>query len=216
MGITTNKINSLLEIDEFYYAPIKLFKIIFNKERREILFKKFLEEEKRIDFDWFAQCFEEEHADRKTKKQDFTPREVRKLLEQLVGNTNSTLDVCAGTGGIVIQKWYQDMMQVSPFEYYPSNYFYQCEELSDRALPFLLFNLCIRGMNAIVIHGDSLSREVSNIYFIQNDKNDFLRFSSLNVMPRSQEVENYFNVKSWKGEPIIHIESELDVLNNYI
>ncbi|WP_024622622.1 N-6 DNA methylase, partial [Metaclostridioides mangenotii] len=209
MGITTNKINSLLEIDEFYYAPIKLFEIIFDKEKREILFKKFLKEEKRIDFDWFAQCFEEEHADRKTKKQDFTPGQVTKLIEQLVGNTNSTLDVCAGTGGIVIQKWYQDMIHVSPFEYYPSNYFYQCEELSDRALPFLLFNLCIRGMNAIVIHGDSLSREVNNIYFIQNDKNDFLRFSSLNVMPRSQEVEHYFNVKSWKGEPIIHIESEL-------
>lgn len=216
MGITIDKINSLLVIDDFYYAPAKLSEIIFNKEEREKLFKQFLEIEKRIDYDWFAQCFEEEHSDRKKKKQDFTPKSVTKLISQLVGDTHTTLDICVGTGGIIIQKWYQDMIQVSPFEYYPCDYFYQCEELSDRALPFLLFNLCIRGMNAIVIHGDSLSRETSNIYFIQNDRNDFLRFSSLNVMPRSHDVEDYFNVKSWKGEPITHIESELSVLDNYI
>lgn len=81
-------------------------------------------------------------------------------------------------------------------------------KLGGRSIPFLLFNLMIRGMNATVLHGDSLGREVKQIYFVQNEKNDFMNFSSLNFMPHSKDAERMFNVAKWLEEPIEHLESK--------
>lgn len=210
--LTSEQINQLLNVDEEYKAPEKLMNILFDKEKREKLFCEFLEYEKNVGYDWFHIYFQDEYADRKKKKQDFTPNTVSKLLSTLVGNgPGMNSDIAAGTGGLTIQKWYLDQRSVSPFEYYPRNYFYQCEELSDRALPFLLFNLMIRGMNASVIHGDSLTREAKQVYFIQNDKDDHMSFSSLNVMPHSKDVEKYFDIRKWLEEPVKHIESPLNL-----
>mgnify|MGYP007063209890 FL=1 len=85
------------------------------------------------------------------------------------------------------------------------------EEKSERALPFLLFNLSIRGINAIVIHGDSLSREVNNVYYLLNDKNDFLAFSTVNVMPQNRTTMKEFNVSRYIDEPIDHIEADINI-----
>ena len=43
--------------------------------------------------------------------------------------------------------------------------------------------MMIRGMNGIVIHGNSLTRECKNAYFICNTKNDNLQFSEISVIP---------------------------------
>ncbi|HAK1366479.1 TPA: SAM-dependent DNA methyltransferase, partial [Listeria monocytogenes] len=86
----------------------------------------------------------------------------------------------------------------------------------DRALPFLLFNLLIRGMNATVIHGDALTREAKQVYFIQNDKDDLLNFSSFNIMPHSETVEKEFNIHKWLEPVIEHIESPLSVADRYL
>ncbi|SFH68942.1 N-6 DNA methylase [Pisciglobus halotolerans] len=204
-------VNSILGITESYQAPEKLMKTLFDKEKREAMFKKFLEHEHKMDFDWFHEYFQEEHAEKKSKKQDFTPQSISHLLARLTVGENGcgrTLDVAAGTGGITIAKWHHDRLQQSPWEYKPSNYFYQCEELSDRAIPFLLFNLMIRGMNATVVHGDSLLREAKQIYFIQNENDDFMAFSSLNVMPHSEVAAKEFGVKEWLEDAIEHTESE--------
>ncbi|HFH9559598.1 TPA: SAM-dependent DNA methyltransferase, partial [Streptococcus pyogenes] len=98
----------------------------------------------------------------------------------------------------------------SPFTYRPSKYWYHVEELSDKAVPFLLFNMSIRGINGVVVHGDSLTRQVKNIYFLQNTKDDMLSFSDINVMPRTQDIEREFNVKEWIGDAIVHVESKLN------
>ena len=50
------------------------------------------------------------------------------------------------------------------------NNFFQVEELSDRAVPFLLFNMAIRNMNGLVQHGDSLTGEFKAVYRIQKEK----------------------------------------------
>jgi type I restriction-modification system DNA methylase subunit len=208
MALTAKIINDLLEIDDSYKAPDAMMRILFDREKREQLFRSFLQYEINLDYEWFHNYFQDEHADRKVKKQDFTPYSISTLLSKLVGSGNGmNLDVAAGTGGLTIQKWHLDQMQTNPFDYKPSNYFYQCEELSDRAIPFLLFNLMIRGMNATVVHGDSLEREVKQVYFIQNDNDDFLRFSSLNVMPHNEMVTKEFSVIKWIDDPIDHIES---------
>lgn len=208
MNLTVEKINKLLGINESYQASERLMKILFNKEYRENLFKQFLAIDCDLDSDWFHEYFQDEHADRKNKKQDFTPNSVSTILSELVGGSaGNNLDVAAGTGGLTIRKWVADKYSTNFFKYRPSMFFYNCEELSDRAVPFLLFNLLIRGMNATVVHGDTLTRKIKQVYFIQNFEDDFLHFSDLNVMPHSQIVAEEFSVNEWLEEEIKHIES---------
>lgn len=216
MKLTTDRINELLGIKESYQASDALMKILFDKEKREEMFKEFLKIEWRLDRDWFHAYFEEEHANKKKFAQDFTPDSISKLLSCIAGPSQNNLDVAAGTGSLMIQKWNQDRLSISPFDYKPSLFFYQCEELSDRALPFLLFNLMIRGMNATVVHGDALTREAKQVYFIQNDLDDHMTFSSVNVMPHNELVEKEFDVRSWLEEPINHIESSKAILDKYL
>lgn len=204
--LTTKIIHELLGIDEVFKAPNKLMEILFNKSDREELFKQFLEYERDMSFEWFMQYFEEEQADRKNKKQDFTPQALSKMLSKIVGG-NSYFEVAAGTGSIMIQAWQEHRLNESPFTYKPSNYWYHVEELSDRAIPFLLFNMLIRGMNGILVHGDALTREIKNVYFIQNTSDDYMKFSDLNVMPRNELAEKEFNVRKWIGDGIVHVES---------
>ena len=204
--LTTKTIHELLGIDEVFKAPNRLMEILFNKSDREELFKQFLEHEWDMSYEWFMQYFEEEQADRKNKKQDFTPQSVSKMLSKIVGG-NSYFEVAAGTGSIMIQAWQEQRLNDNPFTYKPSNYWYHVEELSDRAIPFLLFNMLIRGMNGIVVHGDALTREIKNVYFIQNTSDDYMKFSDLNVMPRNELAEKEFNVRKWIGDGIVHVES---------
>lgn len=190
-------INKILNIAESYKAPETIMNILYNKEKREKIFLEFLKAYNHdVSYDWFHEYFENEHADRKEKKQDFTPNSVSDILVKLVGTKKGTVyDVASGTGGITIRKWWDECLKATPFTYKPSEHLYSCEELSDRAIPFLLFNLMIRGMNAIVIHCDSLSRECKGIFFINNKKDDLLSFSSLNLIPYEKRIEDYFQVK---------------------
>ena len=206
--MNTKIINELIGVTEAYQAPEKLMAILLDQEKRERLFDSFLEVSKILHSDWFHEYFQDEHADRKEKKQDFTPNSVGELLSRLVGKGEGTnLDVAAGTGGLTIQKWNLDMMKESPFTYKPSDHLYQCEELSDRALPFLLFNLLIRGMNATVLHGDTLTRNFKGVFFIQNEADDFLGYSSLNVVPDSPDLRELLMIKELKNIYPAHIES---------
>lgn len=205
--LTSNDINKIIGVDEIYKASDVLYKRLLNKDDREKMFKGFLDIEWDMSYDWFNEYFQDEQADRKNLSQDFSPESVTTLLSEIVGPSNSAMDICGGTGSIIIKKWKQDQKGQMPWEYEPCNYFYQVEEYSDRALPYLLFNLMIRGMNCTVFHGDALTRECKNVYFIQNDKNDMLHFSSLNIMPRSEAVKKEFNVSKWIGEEMPHIES---------
>ncbi|KYC67188.1 hypothetical protein B4100_3824 [Heyndrickxia coagulans] len=193
-----NRINELLGIDDSYKAPARLMEILYDKPERERLFKAFLDEfNYDVTYDWFREYFEDEHADRKKKKQDFTPQSINELITQLAGTDDYNglhYEPCAGTGGMTITAWNRDRMKHSPFDYKPSWYVYHCEELSDRALPFLLFNTLIRGMNAIIVHCDALSRKAYGAFFVQNDYDDHLKFSSLNVLPYTEQVAKELGV----------------------
>lgn len=152
--ISSSKMNELLGVNDSYKAPEAMLKILYDKDSREKLMKQMLLESSDVSEDRFKEYFENEHEDRKAKKQDFTPPSISKLMARLIGDNNETCtfyDGCAGTVGLTIAQWDNDRMQHSPFDYRPSWYFYTCEELSDRAIPFLLFNLALRGANALVI-----------------------------------------------------------------
>ena len=209
---TTKVVNDLVGVDESFKVPDKLMSIVMNREQREKLFMDFLEVERDTSFDWFHEYFEDEQAERKTQKQDFTPDSVSDILTSLVGTADQYFEPAAGTGGIAIHNWWHDLTtNHNPFMYEPAEDFMYLEEKSGRALPFLLFNLSIRGINAIVVHGDALTRDINNVYYILNDKNDFLAFSTINVMPQNKTTMKEFNVKLWTDKPIEHIEADTDL-----
>ena len=180
--------NEIFDVSDSYQVPNKLMEILFDKEKREVLFMKLLRANNmNVDFDWFHEYFQNEHADRKEKKQDFTPECVCDLVSKLVmnskGDNGNYYEICAGTGAMTIKHWDNFRKTFSPFDYKPKYHFAFVEELSDRTVPFLLLNMMIRGMNGIVIHGNSLTRECKNAYFICNTKNDNLQFSEISVIP---------------------------------
>ena len=65
--------------------------------------------------------------------------------------------MCAGTGGLTIKRYADNPNQI-----------FICEEYSDRAIPFLLFNLAIRNIKGEVRHGDSLTRKFKAIYTLKH------------------------------------------------
>lgn len=150
---------------------------------RDAIFHQFLEVfNYKVSEDWFHDWFQEEHADRLVKKQDFTPMSVGKILARITENKmykgfEKRYDVCSGTGGLTITKWNNDLIKKGFMNYRPSQFLYVCEELSERSLPFLLFNFLIRGMNGIIYHGDVLEKEYKAIYVIVNENDDALGFS---------------------------------------
>ncbi|WP_210136388.1 N-6 DNA methylase [Staphylococcus sp. GDK8D68P] len=217
MDDVTKKINDLLGIKDSYQAPQRIMDILYSGiEDRNKVFMNFLEAfDKDVTYDWFHDYFQDEHADRKKHKQDFTPQSISKLLGEIVGSEGNTYyEPAAGTGGILIERWNQDRMKHSPFDYEPRDYYYTAEELSDRAIPFLLFNMLIRGMNGNVVQCDVLTRESTGAFFIQNDDNDFMGFSSLNLLPYNEDSETELNIKfvDEKYKPIKQTEKIPDWL----
>ena len=199
---TLFKVNEILEISDSYEAPGKIMEILKDSEKRKEIFFKFLAVfEYDLSYEWFYKYFQDEHADRKNNKQDFTPRCVSNLISQMM--CTSTTDGCqiieepaAGTGSTLIAHWYKEQRKAGfIWNYRPDDYLYKCTELSSKTIPFLLFNLMIRGMNAIVIHGNALTLEAENAYWIYNERNDSMGFSDLFVCPHNERTEKLFGIK---------------------
>lgn len=153
MALTRDIINEIIGTQETFEVPMKLMEKL--DENPTKLFEEFLKHENDLSFDWFVDYFQEEHADRKNKKQDFTPKQIGKLMNKMLGKTASNLDLCAGTGTLTIERWNSN-----------KDALFICEEWLSEVMPFLLFNLAIRNMNAIVFWGDSLTRERKNSYIL--------------------------------------------------
>lgn len=187
--------------------------IVFDRNKRNDFYKKIINADPQcIEDDIFRNYFEEYAAERKSNQQDFTPVGIAKLVSELADTTNygcTAYDPCAGTGTLLIQKWKEEKDKYLPWNYYPHKYLYVAQELSDNAIPYLIHNMAIRGINAVIIHGDTLQRSANQVYFVQNAKDDSMGFSSVNVMPHTQEVLDFFDLNQWTQEPVNHIEDEL-------
>ena len=99
--------------------------------------------------DWLQKIYQYHEADRKEKKQDYTPSSLGKLLARLSGNGDVVIDLCAGGGALTIQKWNENHNQ--RFSLY---------ELDENVIPYLLYNLVIRNIEATVMRADVLKNEV--------------------------------------------------------
>ena len=188
--------NKIIGIDDCFEAPNKIMETLFNKEAREKMFTALLKANNyNVDEDFFLKYFEEEYAERKSKKQLFTPPSISKLTALLVNSDKGNyFECCCGTGSMLIAHWATLRKKFSPLDYKPSYHFATVEELSDRTIPFLLTNMMIRGMNGVVIHGDSLTRKCKDIYYVFNENDDHLQFSNIIKLPHVEKVEKEFNI----------------------
>lgn len=44
---------------------------------------------------------------------------------------------------------------------------------------------------------DSIERRFKNVYFIRNDSANFMTFSDVIKMPRSEQLENELDIQEW-------------------
>lgn len=189
-----DKINELLGISESYMAPERMMQILQPGEKDKV-FNKFLEMfDCDVTYDWFHKYFQDDHADRKTKKQDFTPNSISLLVAEILNPEGVLWEPAAGTGGMIIKAWETHRKKTDPFSYDPSSLFVVAEEMSDRTIPFLLFNLSIRGINGNVVHCNSLDRKCKEVYHLHNVRNFHLDFSEIVPLPHNAAVEQMFNV----------------------
>ena len=148
-------INKLLGIKESFELPEALMDILRDDKKRIKLFNKILDFDVDLSKDFMRDYFQEEHSNRSELKQDYTPDGICELLGQITHKFDKILDICSGTGSLILCN-------------YNKEYVYYCEEISNRAIPVLLFNLSIRGLNAIVKQIDVLKNEVYHIYEVKN------------------------------------------------
>lgn len=192
-----------------------LKKILLKPKECKKFYDALLEINPKLSVDTFKPYFELYAAERKSNMQDYTPDAVARLLAVITRSDAKTLqtskyagwDPTAGTGSLLIQKWNDDRIQESPWSYAPHRYTYRADELADNVIPYLLHNLAMRGMNAIVVHGNALEGKVKQIYFLQNSNDDFMAYSDINVMPHSDDCTKEFGVTEWLEEEIHHIET---------
>lgn len=159
--MTINDIYTILGIKESFEIPTSLMSKVVNadiKERKEI-FEKFeaLGVDKSEDF--FRDFFQEQAANRKDLKQDYTPNAICKILSGIIPSATSFIDVCAGTGSLSLAAAQRG-----------TDGYIICEELSLAVIPILIFNFAFRNMNAIVKEKDVVLNEIKNIYIIESSE----------------------------------------------
>ena len=93
------------------------------------VYDKYIELLPDLSIDWMQRIYQFYCADRKEKKQDYTPVALSRLVAFLTNCDNETVvyDCCAGSGSLTIQKWNtnHDLQFV-------------CEELDENVIPILL------------------------------------------------------------------------------
>lgn len=157
--MTTNDINRILGITESFQMHDVLMEALFDSEKRNRIFNEFLNIENDLSYDWFTNYFQSEHSNRSAFMQDYTPTCLCRIISGITSNhNNDVLDECSGIGGLTISEWNRN----------PDRMFY-LEELSDNSVALLLFNLSIRGMDAIVRHGDVLTNRFKKTYRLKRN-----------------------------------------------
>ena len=105
--------------------------------------------------DYLQMIFQYYMADRKDKKQDYTPACLGKFLSKLIGESIETIDMCAGSGSLTIQRCLDN----------PDGKMI-CYEIDGNVIPYLLFNLALRNKTAEVHRSDILQEEIYESYSI--------------------------------------------------
>lgn len=140
------KVLEIFEITEVKDLGSALMKNLDNCEKMQA-FEEVVSDD--LSKDWLQKIYQYHEADRKEKKQDYTPASLGKLLARLSGNGDVVIDLCAGSGALTIQKWNEN-----------HNQRFLLYELDENVIPYLLYNLVIRNIEATVMRADVLKNEV--------------------------------------------------------
>lgn len=157
-----------MELTKLRDAMLKLFECekveqLSEKTMRVVLSNDFEKMDKFVELigndlsiDYIQKVYQYYLADRKEKKQDYTPKSLAKLMAILaMSKDKKIIDMCAGSGALTIQAWNLD-----------NDIVVECLEFDEAVIPFLLFNLQVRNIEGIVKHMDVLENEIFNIYKI--------------------------------------------------
>lgn len=101
-----------------------------------------------LSVDWMQKIYQYYLADRKEKKQDYTPASLAQFMGLLAGDSEEIVDMCAGSGALIIQKWRQN-----------HDIRFIALEIDENVIPFLLFNMVLRNITCKVYQMDALSGE---------------------------------------------------------
>jgi len=203
-----SEVNHILGIQDSYQAPERVLALVTGDDKRqrdEVYYE--LAELFGSDYsrDWFWEYFQEEHADRRQNKQDFTPPCIASVIHNVLhdrfskdcGNDGITYDPAAGTGQLVIRDWWLSRKGQMPWEYKPMDHLVVCAELSVKTIPFLLLNLSIRGICGMVFHANSMTNEIYQAYVLTNEKNDPLCYSDVTIEDKT--ILNSRNYLEYEG-----------------
>lgn len=180
--MTISQIYEFFKIDDMNELPTAVWNIILlPTEQRDEVYKELLAMNGYdLSHDWFQEAYEEELAQRKKTKQDFTPVEVGQVASLITGNPEGIIhEPTAGNGSMIISDWWIRCKSRLPWEHFPSRNMVDCWELSDRSIPLLLLNLSIRGIMGYVNHGDVLENTRKARYVLLNRADDALGFSEI-------------------------------------
>lgn len=101
-----------------------------------------------LSVDWMQMIYQYHLADREEKKQDYTPKSLARFMGMLAGDDETTVDMCAGSGALIIQKWNQN-----------HNTKFKAIEIDSAVIPFLLFNMVLRNIQCDVYQMDVLAEK---------------------------------------------------------
>lgn len=101
-----------------------------------------------LSVDWMQMIYQYYLADREEKKQDYTPKSIARFMAMLAGDDETTVDMCAGSGALIIQKWNQN-----------HDLKFKAIEIDGNVIPFLLFNMVLRNIRCDVLQMNALTDE---------------------------------------------------------
>lgn len=176
-------LKQIFNIDDLHDLPLAVTKVIQgDQEARDKIYFQLMDKfNYDFSYDWFQKSYEDELAQRKQNKQDFTPNMVGKLASALTGHPEGKIyEPTAGNGSMIITDWWNRCQKETwPGLYQPSKNMVYCCELSARSIPILLLNLSIRGIMGYVYHGDVLEQKLKMKYILLNRNDNPFGFSEI-------------------------------------
>lgn len=175
----------IFECKELRYLPDNVLKEVL--ANNTAVYEEYIKEYPDLSEDSLREFFETYFADRKFLNQDFTPDSLAFLIAELIGPQPETVEEAAGIGSLIIPQWNMN----HDIKVY-------ARELSAVTIPFLLFNLALRNMQGVVIHGDTLTLETFAVYVLNKGEN----FSVVTKINFEEEVK--------RTDPLILMKSLLN------
>lgn len=163
--IDVNEIKVLTGSKETVEVPNNLLNILLSSDKN-VLLESITGMGVDMNSDFLRKFFEEEYAERATRKQDFTPECVSNLVSKLQKPGNCYFETAAGIGGLVIAQWAVN-----------NDIVVNLEEISGVTIAYLLLHMSIRNITGTIKHANSITGEVYTTYILT--KGD--KFSNIEI-----------------------------------